>query len=264
MCPVPTLSRERLAWAEERLLVGVDEAGRGPLAGPVVAAAVVFPPVLKRIAGVRDSKTLPIQRREALALAIRTRAIRLGVGAASSREIDRVNIRVATALAMRRAVARVLGRLSSSHRAARRVDGHREAHWAEAISTDCFAAGAARNDCFEGPGAPFAILLDGLPMPELGFPHEALVDGDALCYSIAAAGIIAKTVRDRLMHALAVRHPGYGWETNMGYCCPAHLAGIAANGVSRHHRMTFAPVAQGELFGRKDGKTEGHRGETEH
>ncbi|HEV8612053.1 MAG TPA: hypothetical protein VGQ73_01000, partial [Gemmatimonadales bacterium] len=107
--PVPTLQRERLAWAEQRLLIGIDEAGRGPLAGPVVAAAVVFPPGMRRIQGIRDSKTIPFERRQELALRIRARAIRIGIGAASNREIDRVNIRVATALAMRRAVQRVLG-----------------------------------------------------------------------------------------------------------------------------------------------------------
>ena len=108
MPPGPSLRRERLAWAERRLLVGVDEAGRGPLAGPVVAAAVVFPANAPRIRGVADSKTVTINRREQLALKIRARAMCFGVGAASCREIDRVNIRVATALAMRRAVVAVL------------------------------------------------------------------------------------------------------------------------------------------------------------
>jgi ribonuclease HII len=208
----PTLERERLAWAERRLLVGVDEAGRGPLAGPVVAAAVVFPPGAEPIDGVRDSKTLPAARREVLALQIRAGAIRLGVGAASTREIDRVNIRVATALAMRRAARRALG-----------LDG---------LSP-----------------TGFAVLIDGLPMPELGFAHESLVDGDALCYSVAAAGIIAKTVRDRLMRCLAARYEAYGWATNMGYGTAEHLAGLAAAGPCAHHRMTFAPMAQRELFG---------------
>ena len=104
----PSLARERLAWTESRLLGGVDEAGRGPLAGPVVAAAVVFPPETRRINGIRDSKTLLREDRETLALRIRSRAIRLGVGAASCREIDRLNIRVASALAMRRAVGAAL------------------------------------------------------------------------------------------------------------------------------------------------------------
>jgi ribonuclease HII len=208
--PQPTLDRERLAWAECRLLAGVDEAGRGPLAGPVLAAAVVFPPGADIIPGIRDSKTLPAHQREALALLIRARAIRLGIGAASTKEIDRVNIRVATAMAMRRALARALG---------------------------------------SAPPASWVILVDGLPFPEIGLPHEALVDGDALCYSVAAAGIVAKTVRDRLMRCLAARYPGYGWETNMGYGTSAHLAGIASAGATRHHRMSFSPMAQRELWG---------------
>lgn len=207
----PTLQRERLAWADQRLLIGIDEAGRGPLAGPVVAAAVVFPPGLRRIRGVRDSKTIPHQRREELALLIRARAIRIGVGAASTREIDRVNIRVATALAMRRAVRRVLGG--------------------------------------EPPGAGYLLVVDGLPLPEIGYPHQALVDGDARCYSIAAASIVAKTVRDRIMRCLAPRHPYYGWDTNVGYGTPEHLDGICRSGTTRHHRVSFAPVAQHELWG---------------
>ena len=209
----PSLARERLAWAESRLLVGVDEAGRGPLAGPVVAAAVVFPPETRRINGIRDSKTLPREDRETLALRIRSRAIRVGVGAASCREIDRLNIRVASALAMRRAV-----------QSAFRGEGARE------------------------PLAPYLIIIDGLPLPEVGYAHEALIDGDAHCYSIAAASIVAKTVRDRIMRCLASRHPAYGWQTNVGYGTPEHLAGLASVGPTRHHRMTFAPCLQTELF----------------
>jgi ribonuclease HII len=221
---VPSLQRERLAWAERRLLVGVDEAGRGPLAGPVVAAAVVFPENFRVIRGVADSKTVNLQRREALALKIRARAFCCGVGAASCREIDRVNIRVATAIAMRRAVRALLRILE---------------------------AGAVRAPDSRIPGSPaleYTILIDGLPFPELGYPHEALVDGDALCYSVAAASILAKTVRDRLMRGLAARHPGYGWDSNVGYGTPEHLAGLQASGPSRHHRLTFAPLAQHDLF----------------
>ena len=218
----PSLARERLAWAESRLLVGVDEAGRGPLAGPVVAAAVVFPPETRRINGIRDSKILPREDRETLALRIRSRAIRLGVGAASCREIDRLNIRVAGALAMRRAVW-----------AALRGEGAREP-----------GSQGARE-----PLAPYVILIDGLPLPEVGYAHEALVDGDAYCYSIAAASIVAKTVRDRIMRCLASRHPAYGWQTNVGYGTPEHLAGLASVGPTRHHRMTFAPCVQTELWG---------------
>ena len=218
----PSLARERLAWAESRLLVGVDEAGRGPLAGPVVAAAVVFPPETRRINGIRDSKTLPREDRETLALRIRSRAIRLGVGAASCREIDRLNIRVASALAMRRAVW-----------AALRAEGARELL-------------APR---LPGSLAPYVIIIDGLPLPEVGYAHEALVDGDAHCYSIAAASIVAKTVRDRIMRCLAGRHPAYGWQTNVGYGTPEHLAGLASVGPTRHHRMSFAPCVQTELWG---------------
>ena len=199
----PTLDRESRAWADACLLIGVDEVGRGPLAGPVVAAAVVFPRNFEPIPGVRDSKTLPPRRREAMAGAIRATALRIALGAASVREIDALNIRVATALAMRRAIRRVSTGLG-----------------------------------------PHRILVDGLPFRELGVPHDALVDGDAHCFSVAAAGIVAKSVRDRLMRQLAARHPGYGWETNAGYGTPEHQRGLSRLGPCVHHRTSFAPVAQ--------------------
>src|SRR5205807_255064 len=143
-------------WREGRgLVAGVDEAGRGPLAGPVVAAAVVFPAFAKPIRGLRDSKLLSAAARERLAALVRVRALAVAVGAASVREIDRFNIRRAAVLAMRRALARLAVR-------------------------------------------PDVVLVDGLPCPELGCPHPAIVDGDARCHSLAAASVIAKTVRDRL------------------------------------------------------------------
>jgi len=202
----PTLAREAAVWVEGRLLAGIDEAGRGPLAGPVVAAAVVFPAGSALLDGVRDSKTLPAARRQALTLDIRGAALAIGVAAASVREIDRLNIRVATALAMHRAVRRLLERLPPSSRP--------------------------------------RLLVDGLPVPELGFEHDALVDGDAHCLSVAAAGIVAKTVRDRLMRQLAARHAGYGWERNAGYGSAEHLAAIRAHGPTAHHRRSFRPVSQ--------------------
>ncbi|HSR14150.1 MAG TPA: ribonuclease HII [Gemmatimonadales bacterium] len=201
----PSAVRERDAWAGGRLLVGVDEAGRGPLAGPVIAAAVAFPPFAPRIRGIRDSKTLPAGRRDRLAAMIWSRAAAIGLGAAAPRLIDRVNIRIATSVAMRRAIRRALGRPVP---------------------------------------ARVRLIVDGLPFPELDLEHEALVDGDALCYSVAAAGIIAKTVRDRLMVRLAARHPGYGWDSNMGYGTPDHLAGLERAGPTAHHRRSFAPVGQ--------------------
>ena len=210
----PSMRREAALWAEERVLIGVDEVGRGPLAGPVVAAAVLFPARARRVRGVRDSKELPAAKRRKLAERIRGRARAIGVGAASTKEIDRLNIRRATALAMRRAVLRA-----------------------------CRIAGI-----LDGPADPLPsdviILLDGLPMPELGMPHEALVDGDALCYSVAAAGVVAKTVRDELMSRLARRHPAYGWDSNMGYGTAEHREAIAASGATAHHRFSFEPVSQ--------------------
>ena len=250
--PRPGLEPERRAWADRRLLIGVDEAGRGPLAGPVVAAAVVFPfacgersgptrppnaPPGKRgrmpVAGLRDSKTLPLHTRERLFPEIQAAAIRVAVGAASVREIDRVNIRKASALAMRRAVLRLLGYQLTRSPLTDEVPltAHRSP------LTD---ASLSLERC--------VILIDGLPLPELGLPHEALVDGDARCCSIAAAGIIAKVVRDRLMVRLSARYHGYGWETNAGYHTDQHLAGLAALGVTRHHRLSFAPLAQRDLF----------------
>ncbi len=203
--PRPTLDRERAAWSAARLLVGVDEAGRGPLAGPVVAAAVVFPANAEPPAGLRDSKTLSARRRAELLPAIRAQALACGIGAASVREIDRLNIRVATALAMTRAVAQAL-------------------------------RGLRTGDC--------VILLDGLPMRELAYAHDAMVDGDAHCVSIAAAGIVAKEVRDRLMRALDLRHPAYGWVSNSGYGTVRHLEALRRAGPSRHHRNSFGPVSQ--------------------
>ena len=208
----PSLKQERAAWADERLLVGVDEAGRGPLAGPVVAAAVVFPARCSAVRGLRDSKLLPARIRLRLAHRIRQRALGFAIGAASSREIDRLNIRVATALAMRRAICRLMARAPLS-------------------------AGCAHR-----------ILIDGLPLPEIGYQHDALVDGDAKCHSIAAAAILAKTCRDLLMQRLAPRHPGYGWDTNVGYGTEEHQVGIRLHGPTRHHRLTFAPLAQLTLF----------------
>jgi ribonuclease HII len=210
----PTLARERQAWSANALLVGVDEVGRGPLAGPVVAAAVAFPAGARRIPGVRDSKTLSARQRAALVPRIREAAITLAVAAASVREIDRFNIRRATALAMRRAVNRAM---------------HAPEFQARALA---------------GGAVEYRVLLDGMPMPECGFTHEALVDGDHLCYTVAAAGIVAKEVRDTLMRRLAVRYPAFAWDSNAGYATGEHCRAIAAWGLTPHHRRSFTPVSQ--------------------
>ena len=220
MAPRPTLVRERAVWAEEHLLVGVDEAGRGPLAGPVVAAAVVFPPGCSAVRGLRDSKILPPSVRARLAEKILRRALAFGIGAASAHEIDVYNIRVASAIAMRRAIARLIRRSSLAP----------------------FPTGQAR--AYDRPGQRYRIIIDGLPLPEIGYSHEALIDGDALCHSISAAAILAKTVRDRLMQRLANRHPGYGWHTNVGYGTEEHHEGLRIYGLTRHHRLTFASLGQ--------------------
>ena len=199
--PRPSLEREAALWrAGGAFVAGLDEAGRGPLAGPVVAAAVVFPPHSPPIRGLDDSKRLSPAQRARLAGVVRQRAT-VALGAASVREIDRLNIRRASILAMRRALARL-------------------------------------------PLRPSHVLLDGLPCPELGCPHEAIIDGDARCQSIAAASVIAKTVRDLLMERLAARYPAYAWAANKGYATAAHLEALFGHGSTPHHRQSFGPVAQ--------------------
>lgn len=183
------------------LIAGVDEVGRGPLAGPVVACAVIMPPNERAIRGVDDSKQLRADERDRLAAKIRERAVAFGIGAASVREIDRVNIYHATVIAIRRALQR-LGTV------------------------------------------PHHVLIDGKPIRTLGVEHTAIVAGDDRCYSIACASILAKVTRDRLMRALSIRHPKYLWDRNVGYATLAHIEGIAANGVTRHHRQSFIPVRQ--------------------
>jgi ribonuclease HII len=181
-------------------IAGVDEAGRGPLAGPVVAAAVVLD--RKRIPkGLNDSKQMSAQAREAAFVLIMECAIAVGVGEASVDEIDLVNIRQATHLAMARAV--------------------------RALSI-----------------APAFALVDGNDAPPLPCPCDTIIEGDGKSVSIAAASIIAKVTRDRMMRALHEEHPSYGWLTNKGYGTEEHLAALTRFGPCRHHRRSFAPVYQ--------------------
>ena len=188
------------------VVVGVDEVGRGPLAGPVLAAACVFPDgkLPRKVASlIDDSKRLSAIQRQAAYEAFRPYA-RIALGAASVAEIDRFNILVATHMAMSRALRR-LGLGSTVVL----IDGNR---------------------------APPARLL-----PE-GCKAVTVVGGDGRSLSIAAASIYAKIVRDRLMQRLAIRHPAYGWATNAGYGTEEHRIAITRVGVTRHHRMSFRPL----------------------
>jgi ribonuclease HII len=192
---------EQVHWEQGRTLIaGVDEVGRGPLAGPVLAAAVVLPPDVA-IRGVDDSKKLSAERRAELYDEIVARAVAIGVAGASTREVDRINILRASHLAMRRALERL--RLKPDH-----------------------------------------VFVDGLPVPDLGWEYTAVVDGDAKVHCIACASIVAKVVRDRIMHLLASRYPGYGWDTNAGYGTAAHRGAIVQLGLTPHHRRSFEPNSQ--------------------
>ena len=198
---MPDYSREALHGGR---VAGVDEAGRGPLAGPVVAASVLFargvPPALAML--IDDSKKLTAASRETALLALRAcPGIEIGVGAASVAEIGRLNILHASLLAMRRAVERL-------------------------------------------PLSPDLVLVDGNQLPKLSCRMQCVTGGDALSLSIAAASIVAKVVRDRLMCRLAARLPHYGWERNAGYATGAHRAALRVLGPSRHHRPSFGLVRQ--------------------
>ncbi|MFZ2853108.1 MAG: ribonuclease HII [Rhodocyclaceae bacterium] len=185
----------------EGLSCGVDEAGRGPLAGPVVAAAVILDPA-NPIAGLNDSKKLSAKRRELLAVEIRAKALAWAVAEASVEEIDRINILQASLLAMRRAV--------------------------EALAI-----------------APEHALIDGNRCPTLlQCTAEAIVGGDGKVASIAAASILAKTVRDAGMLELHAVYPQYGFDRHMGYPTALHLAALREHGVSPIHRRSYAPVAK--------------------
>jgi ribonuclease HII len=179
-------------------ICGVDEVGRGPLAGPVVAAAVILD--RKRVPkGLNDSKQLSEEDRETLFPQIMAMAVAVGVGEASVDEIDLVNIRQATHLAMARAVRAL-------------------------------------------PVAAAFALVDGNDPPALPCHCDTLIGGDARSLSIAAASIVAKVTRDRLMVTLHDSHPGYNWRSNKGYGTPEHYAGLKRHGVTPHHRRSFAPI----------------------
>ena len=186
-----------LRAAGRRCIAGLDEVGRGPLAGPVVAAAVVLDP--DRVPdGLADSKALPAARREALFAEIVASA-QVGIATVSHEGIDAINIRQASLRAMSRALAAL-------------------------------------------PCTPDMALVDGNDPPDLPCDVETIIKGDARIPSIAAASIVAKVVRDRMMKRLAARFPAYGFGTNVGYGTAVHLSALAAEGPCPFHRTTFAPV----------------------
>jgi ribonuclease HII len=205
----PTLAEEMALFTQGySFIAGLDEAGRGSLAGPVVAAAVILPlddeetPV--HLTGVNDSKQLSAQTRDRLYETIMQRALSVGVGIGSVELIDERNILQATKRAMRDAL--------------------------EQLSP-----------------APQALLLDALTLPGISLPQQPLIKGDARSLSIAAASIIAKVTRDRLMQALHTQYPNYGFDQHKGYGTAMHLAALQRYGATPHHRRSFAPVR--DLFG---------------
>ena len=199
-------------------LAGVDEVGRGCLAGPVVAAAVILP-MGARLPGVDDSKKLTREQREVQAAKVRQVAIAIGISFVGPRTIDRINIRGASLLAMRRAIHRVRVRLR------------------HAIVS-------------EGPVLEsLLILVDGIDVvPGVDLPQQAIIEGDGTSRAVAAASIVAKTARDRFMSRLAADWPLYGFERHVGYGTEEHLEALDRHGPCAWHRYSFSPVAQPDLF----------------
>lgn len=198
----PSFRFERAALRRgAKIVAGVDEAGRGPLAGPVVAAAVILPDGYK-LPGLNDSKQLSVRQRDEFFLTLTTDPrVHFGVGIVDTEWIDRINILQAT----HRAMAEALRRL---------------------------------------PVQPDHVLVDGLPVKSLAIAQTAIVKGDARSFSIAAASVIAKVTRDRLMMELHARYPVYGFDQHKGYPTPEHIAALRAHGPSPVHRRTFGPVRE--------------------
>lgn len=211
MTAVPDFSLEQ-DCAPTGLVIGLDEAGRGPWAGPVVAAAAWLDPVRtppELLNGLDDSKALNARAREALFLALHTARQNgladFAIAEASVAEIDEINILQASLLAMRRAATRL-------------------------------------SESLHKP--PNAALVDGNKAPDLVCTVRTVIKGDSRSISIAAASILAKVTRDRAMSELAARHPGYGWERNMGYGTAEHRRGLDTLGITAHHRRSFRPIRE--------------------
>ena len=198
---------ESLGLSASAVIVGVDEVRRGPLAGPVTAAAVFVDRqkiTLDLLTKIDDSKKISQKKHATISKQIESIAI-IGIGWASSGEIDQLNILEATMLAMQRAISSLRKQIISD---------------------------------------PDYILIDGNKVPRLDFPSKAIVRGDEKSLSIAAASIVAKNKRDAFMTSLSKLYPGYGWEKNAGYGTGEHLAAIEREGITVHHRRSFKPIAK--------------------
>lgn len=197
---------ESLGLSTSAVIIGVDEVGRGPLAGPVTAAAVFVDRqkiTLDLSTKIDDSKKISQKKRATISKQIEGMAI-IGIGWASSGEIDQLNILEATMIAMQRAVLSL-----------------------------------RKQTIFD----PDYILIDGNKVPSFDFPSKAIVRGDEKSLSIAAASIVAKSKRDAFMTSLSKLYPCYGWEKNAGYGTREHLVAIERNGITAHHRRSFKPIA---------------------
>lgn len=199
----PTLEFEIELWGQGVLrLAGIDEVGRGALAGPVYAAAVILPAresILEELAGVRDSKQMTPEEREEWAPLIREKAVSWSMGWASCKEIDRWGILPCTFLAARRALQSL-------------------------------------------PLLPEHLLLDYIKLEKVDLPQTAMIGGDARCLSIAAASVIAKVARDAELRKLDIRFPDYGFASHKGYATEEHIQAISKYGPCPHHRLSFAPM----------------------
>ena len=219
MSQSPSFIEEERLWQQGyRLVAGIDEVGRGPLAGPVVAAAVILSPEsrLSWLLQVRDSKRLAPRKREFLSSCIQREALAVGVGVVPPDTIDACGIVAATRLAMRLAVEKL-------------------------APEPC--QGLARPLSSQGQ-APDFLLIDWITMPELDIPQRSITRGDNLSRSIAAASIVAKVCRDRLMMEYDSLYPGYGFARNKGYPTTEHLAKLRRLGCCPIHRASFAPVRE--------------------
>lgn len=207
---MPDLSHENThGRLDGRIICGADEVGRGPLAGPVVAAAVILPATLpEALLAVNDSKALSPKKREMLLPIIQEHCV-WAVAHASVEEIDTINILQASLLAMTRAIDRLSDVIPAKAGIHRKID---------------------------------VALIDGNKTPKLACKAVPIIKGDSASLSIAAASIIAKVARDKLMCELHESYFHYGWDKNAGYPTPDHLAALSAHGPCQHHRTSFAPV----------------------